>query len=155
MKRITSLIICVIMLTGCIVPASANTPKATLTETLSYSETILDDGTVVTDELIVESYARATQKTATRTRTFTRDDVVIGVVAFQAAFRYDGTTVSVVSKTVTQSDTYDGWSYIQETFVSSGGTVTLDGRLTKWLGIFRVDFTMTMTCDKDGNISGT
>lgn len=42
----------------------------------------------------------------------------------------------------------------QTSFTSSGGTVTLEGKLTKLL-ILNDPFTMTLTCDKNGNISAT
>lgn len=96
--------------------------------------------------------ARASQKTATRKATLTKDDVTIGVIAFKATFRYDGSTVSVVSKSVTQTDTYDGWSYTQNSFTSSGGTVTLDAKLTKLL-IVNYPFILSLTCDKNGTLS--
>lgn len=60
----------------------------------------------------------------------------------------------MVSKSVTQSDTYDGWSYVQNSLTSSGGTVTLNAKLTKWI-ILNTSFTMTLSCDEDGNISYT
>ncbi len=55
---------------------------------------------------------------------------------------------------MTNTDTYNGWSYIQDSLTSSGGTVTLNGKLTKWL-ILSNSFTMTLTCDANGNISYT
>lgn len=39
-------------------------------------------------------------------------------------------------------------------FTFSGGTVTWEGKLAKWL-IFNSSFTMGMTCDANGNISFT
>ena len=78
--------------------------------------------------------------------------VVIGVIAMKGTFRYDGSTVSVASKSVTQTDTYEGWSYKQNSFTSSGGTVTLDAKLTKLI-FLNIPFTMMLSCDKDGNIS--
>lgn len=65
-----------------------------------------------------------------------------------------GTSVSVVSKTVTNTDTYNGYGYVQNSFTSSGGSVTLNARLTKWI-VLNTPFTMTLSCDKNGNISYT
>ena len=79
-------------------------------------------------------------------------DTVIGIVTIQATFRYDGSTVSVVSKSVTQVETYEGWNYVQSSFTSSGGSVVLSAKLTKWI-VLNTSFTMTLSCDKNGKIS--
>lgn len=148
MKRILSIIICIILFASMSIPTYA----AEQTEVIYCEETILDDGTVMKDEIIVTTNARSTDKTATRRATITKDDVTIAVIAFKATFRYDGSTVSVVSKSVTQTDTYDGWSYQQTSFTSSGGTVTLRAKLIKLL-IVDQPFTFSLTCDKNGNLS--
>lgn len=116
-------------------------------------ETAPADGITCVTELIVENQnARSAERTATRRDTFYDGDTVIAVIAFQATFRFDGNSVNVIAMSVTETDTYEGWSYKQTSFTSSGGTVTLEGKLTKWL-IFNSAFTMSMTCDKNGTIS--
>ena len=60
--------------------------------------------------------------------------------------------VSAVSKAVTQTDTYGGWKYKQQSFTSSGGTFTLEAKLTKLL-IYNNPLTMRLSCDTDGNIT--
>lgn len=117
-------------------------------------ETVLENGLTVVDQVIDITAARASDKTYARTRMFKDGETVVAVITMTATFRYNGTTVSVVNKSVTQTDTYDGWEYVQNSFTSSGGTVTLNAKLTKWF-IFNTSFTMTLTCDKDGNISYT
>lgn len=117
-----------------------------------YQETVLDNGIVVIDEVFRENNGRSTEDTYTRKRTFTDDGVTIAVIKLTATFRYDGSTVSVVSASVTQADTYEGWSYVRSSLTTSGGTVTLDAKLTKLL-VLEIPFTMTITCDKNGNIS--
>jgi hypothetical protein len=148
MKKVISLIICFAMLAALGIPTYA----AEQTEVIYSQEIVLEDGTTIRDEIIVTSNARSTDKTATRKKTLTLADVVIGIIAFRATFRYDGSTVYVVSKSVTQTDTYDGWSYQQNSFSSSGGTVTLEGELTKLL-FLNTSFSMSLTCDKNGNLS--
>lgn len=148
MKKLLSLTLCLVMLASVLSPVYA----AEQSEIIYSEEFVLEDGTTVKDEIIVTSHTRSTDKTATRRQTFSRSDTVIGIIAFQAKFRYDGSTVSVVSKSVTQTDTYDGYSYKQTSFTSSGGTVTLEGKLTKLL-IFNTSFSMSLTCDKNGNLS--
>jgi hypothetical protein len=45
----------------------------------------------------------------------------------------------------------DGWSYTQSSLTTSGGTITLNGSVSKLL--LKYSFTLTLTCDKNGNIS--
>lgn len=108
----------------------------------------------IVDRVTIESpNTRSNDTTATRTKTFYNGDTLIAEISFKTTFRYDGSSVSGVSKSVTQTDTYGGWSYKEESFTSSSGTVTLTGKL-KYLLIFNpTTFTMSMTCDANGNIS--
>lgn len=153
MKKCLSFILFLMFVIMMITPVFAADTADTNGTVIFYREETLDNGITVIEEIIETSQTRATGKTCTRTNTFKDGDTVIAVIAFQATFHYDGTTVIVASKSVTQTDTYDGWNYKQTSFTSSGGTVTLDARLTKWLGIFNNAFTMSLSCDKDGNIS--
>lgn len=122
--------------------------------TVIFSETtVLSDGLTVIDEIIeYPQQARSSVKTSERKKSFYDGETLIAVIAFKASFSYDGSSVSVLSKTVTQTDTYESWNYSQESFTSSGGTVTLAGKLKKWL-IFSNSFTMSLTCDVNGNTS--
>ena len=150
MKRLFALCICAILLVSMVFPAHA----AAESQVLLKEKATLENGLSVIDEIIVYHQDRSTDERIERRKTFKDGDTVIAIIAFAAVFRYDGSTVSVVSKTVTQTDTYAGWSYKQKSFTSSGGTVTLDAKLTKLL-IFSNSFTMTLSCDKNGNISYT
>lgn len=148
MKRYLSILLCIVLLFS----LSSTAFAAEQENVISYCETVLGNGITVVEEIVDCSQARATDRTYRKTNTFKDGDTVIAIVAIQATFRYDGTTVSVVSKSVVQSDTYDGWNYKQTSFTSSGGTVTLNAKLTKLL-VFNNKFTITITCDKNGNIS--
>ncbi len=148
MKRILSLCITVILLILAIMPVSATEQD----DPVLYKEVSLGNGIVYIEEITVYSNERASQKRGEIRRTFKRDDTTIAIIAYEAVFQYDGSTVSVISKSVTQVDTYDGWSFKQNSFTSSGGTVTLTGKLTKLL-ILNTPVTLTLTCDKNGNIS--
>lgn len=151
MKRIFALLLCV-----CLVCSFAVTANASESSVLIYSETtVLDDGMIVLDE-IFESAGnnRSSDIVRTRRRTYSDNGTTVAVIAITATFRYDGNTVSVVSKSVSQCDTYEGWSYKQTSFTSSGGTVTLNAKLTKLL-IFNKPIQMTLSCDKNGNITFT
>ena len=151
MKRIISFILCLFILLSVAVSASA-APVDNGTVLIS-EETTLEDGLTCIDEVILyPQQARASTRTAERRKTFYDGDTLIAVIAFTANYRFDGSSVSVLSKTVTQTDTYESWTYSQESFTSSGGTVSLTGKLKKWL-IFSDSFTMSLTCDANGNIS--
>lgn len=115
--------------------------------------TLENDLTIIT-EITESSIYRFTDKACTDTKTIKDGDTIVAIIAITATFRYDGSNDSVVVKGVTRSDTYDGWKYVQNSFTSSSGTVTLDAKITKWL-IFYTPFTMTLSCDKNGNISYT
>lgn len=150
MRKFLALVLCFSL----IISVSITTQAAEQGNVLLHQEIDLGNGLTVIDEVIECPQARTTYgKTVNRTRTFKDGDTVIAVIVFQATFHYDGTTVSVASKRVIQTDTYDGWHYKQTSFTSSGGTVTLSARLTKLLFIFNNPFTMSLTCDKNGNIS--
>lgn len=148
MKRILSLCISLVLLISAVMPVSA----ADQGELILHRKTVLDCGIECVEEVTVYSNTRATQKRAEIKRTFTRDNTTIAIIAYEAVFQYDGSTVSVVSKSITQVDTYDGWSFKQNSFTSSGGTVTLTGKLSKLL-ILNTSVNLTLTCDKSGNIS--
>lgn len=154
MKRTLSLVLILILLVTTALPASATGIQAN-GETLISTRTIdLGNGLIAVEETsVLNSNLRTTDKTFTRRNTFyDSSDTMIAVIAVTAVFRYDGSTVRVVSKTVSQSDTYDGWSFSLNSLTSSGGTVTMSGKLTKLL-ILNQPITVSITCDKNGNIT--
>lgn len=153
MKRIIAFLCCLFLITS-ISPSASATHSTTDENIVFYSQSDLGNGLVVIDEVIECTNARSANKTYERKKTLTYNGTTVGIIAIRGTFSYDGSTVSVVSKSVTQTDTYDGWSYKQNSFSSSGGTITLDAKLTKLL-VMNIPFTMTLTCDKDGNISYT
>ena len=119
---------------------------------VSQQEVALGNGIVIIDTLIEYSNARAVGKAARRTADIYDNDVLIARITLVAGFEYDGTTVTVTSKGVTETSTYEGWRYVQNSLTSSGGTVTLDAKLTKLL-VLNIPFTISITCDANGNIS--
>ena len=93
------------------------------------------------------------EKTVTRIKSFYDGDTLIATIAFQVTFRYDGTSVTVVSKSVTQTDGYGGWSFTEDDFVASDRSVKLDGTL-RWLEVLsKSPVTMILSCDEFGHIS--
>lgn len=147
MKRCLLSFVSILILVSLCVPCFAISPS----EQTTVETTVLDNGIVIVDTLTVFENARATTKTASKTREITSGTTLIAEITIKGTFSYNGTTSSVVSKSVTQTDTYDGWSYKQSSFTSSGGTITLNGKVTKLLT--SQSFTLTLSCDKNGNIS--
>lgn len=148
MKRFFSLcFLAVLLLSTGLTAYAAEQPQV-----LSQTTTVLENGITFTDTITVYSQTRSKDTKGNKTRTFKDGDTVIAIITIEGTFRYDGSTVSVLSKAVTQADTYDGWNYKEKSFTSSGGTITLEGKLTKWL-VFNNSFTMTLSCDKNGNLS--
>lgn len=148
MKRIFAFVCTVFMISILAIPASA----AQTDGIISSKSYTLDNGIEIIDELILHSYTRSSTKDYTLRRSFSKSSTTIAVIAIYGDFKYDGNTVSVVSKSVSQTDTYDGWSYSQSSFSSSGGSITLNAKLTKLLNA-SIPITMTLSCDADGNIS--
>lgn len=148
MKRILFSVLCLILIVSMCTPAFA----AEKSHVILTQEIDLGNGITMIDELIDLTTARASDRTYARTLTIKDNDDTIGVITIIGIFRYDGTSVSVVSKVVDQTDTYYGWNYVQNSFTENGGTITLDAKLTKLL-VFNIPFTISITCDANGKIS--
>ena len=152
LKSFATLTLCLLLaLTACFSAGAYDT--ATEAETTT-TQITTEDGSVITviDELIVQDLSRSSSKTVTRKRTFVKGDTTIGVIALTAEFSYTGSSVSVVSKRVSQSTTYNGWKFTQNSLTSSGGTASLSGKLTKFLNA-QVPVEISITCDTNGNIT--
>jgi len=108
-RRFFAFFLCIVLLLtlNTQVFASGNDVAKTI-----YSETHTTNGLTVIDEVIVfDQLERSTDRMAERRKTIYDGDVVIAIIAFTATFHYDGSTVSVIAKSVTQTDTYESWSY--------------------------------------------
>lgn len=150
MKKVSTLLLCMLLICSLLVPAAAQDTVSA--QTVSTQTIDLGDGWTVTEELIINDQARTASRAATKKQSFSKNGEAIADIAITGVFRYDGSTVSVSSKVVSQKDTYNGWSFTQNSFTSSGGTITLTGKLTKPLRVSG-SVNMKLTCDKNGNIS--
>lgn len=142
--------LCILLICSLLVPAAAQDTVSA--QTVSTQTIDLGDGWTVTEELIINDQARTASRAATKKQSFSKNGEAIADIAITGVFRYDGSTVSVSSKVVSQKDTYNGWSFTQNSFTSSGGTITLTGKLTKPLRV-PGSVNIKLTCDKNGNIS--
>lgn len=150
MKKVSTLLLCILLICSLLVPAAAQDTVSA--QTVSTQTIDLGDGWTVTEELIINDQARTASRAATKKQSFSKNGEAIADIAITGVFRYDGSTVSVSSKVVSQKDTYNGWSFTQNSFTSSGGTITLTGKLTKPLRVSG-SVNIKLTCDKNGNIS--
>lgn len=147
MRRFTCCLLVLLILGSMMVSVSAAQAPQTIV-----TVTDLGDGWTCTEELVVNTFARSQNKDTTRTQIIKDNNgEAIAVVTLYAVFAYDGETAWVTSKSVTRSDTYDGWSYSQTSLTSSGGTVTLNYKLKKLLST--KNCSLSITCDKNGTIS--
>ena len=146
MKRILVLIFCAVLMISSI-------PCSYAVETCTYrNEWVMENGVTVVEEIIFENDSRATDKAGTRRLTYSDEDQnLMAIIAMRVVFRYDGTNVRVISKSMTQTDTYNGWSYEHNSFVTVGGKVTTKFYLSK--SLYSQLFSFSLTCDKDGNLS--
>lgn len=148
MKQIVTCLLAFALIISMSVPAFASEQS----NVILTQEIDLGNGITIVDELVELSSVRSSDRTYARTKTIKENDATIGVITIIGIFRYDGTSVSVVSKVVDQTDTYYGWNYVQNSFTENGGTITLDAKLTKLL-VFNIPFTISITCDANGKIS--
>lgn len=114
-------------------------------------EFTLEDGFTVVREIVDVSFARSAEKTFAHSWHITSGLSKVADIEITATYHCDGRSVYVVSKTLSRADTYNGWNFTQNYLIAGGGTVTLSATLTK--GGKTTPVTLTMTCDKDGNIS--
>ncbi len=97
-----------------------------------------------------EFITRSSTTTSTRNREFTCDGKTIAEIAITGSFRFNGSVVEVISKSISKSVTYDGWTFQKSSFISSGGSIVLTGTLTK--SGKAVNVSISLSCDPDGNI---
>lgn len=150
MKKTVSLILSLLLCLTLFVPASAADRSDPTAPLVTYFETDLGDGFTVEEELVVSANTRSTTITVHRTANVKFNGTLVAVITLYGTFIYNGSTVRVYSKSVTKT-LYDGWNYTQQSLTSSGGTITLKGYVSKLL--HKYTFTLTLTCDKDGNLS--
>jgi len=112
---------------------------------------VTEDGFEVETVLTVHrSAARASYCTAEKTATCKSDGRVVGKVTLTAEFGYDG-KAAWVEKAGGSHETYDGWSYENESITRSGGTAALSADLSKD-NEGSTSVSITLTCSPTGEI---
>lgn len=153
MKKLISSVVCCSMLLGTSVPCAFafEAPSAYVQTVSTYQ---LSNGITVKERIIeyTHSSTRANSKTTAREQKYYKGDTPVGKIVITGTFAYDGKTSRVTSKSVSSKETYNGWSYTQNSFTSDGGTIELTGKLKK-APYGSIDVDLSLSCDKDGNIS--
>ena len=148
MKKYVSLFLALLMFTMVLPVGAAQTEAVSETEII---HTEYGDIEVETTLTIYNSLFASGSKTATKEKSYKYDGEVIADVSLTATFRYTGTSVSVTD-TDSSHDTYDGWSYENESISTSGGTSELSAKLTNLLET-TIPVSISIKCTADGTIS--
>jgi len=150
MKKFTAIIVLLAILFTTATGAHATEPTAATT--ICYTEDLGNGFAMETVLVISDSIVRSNTRTAEKQRTFTYKDNVIAIIAITGTFSYNGTSCSVISKSISRLDTYSGWSLTQTYFSSEGGAIALVGELNKFL-YPDVPVSFSLVCDNFGNVS--
>lgn len=142
-KRLLSVVVGYAVFSMCILGVSASTTKETVVD--------LGDGLYAVETVVDHTLIRSNVKTVSKTWNIKDGGDIIATIELTGTFAYDGNSVSVRSKEVSQCDTYNNWSFSQTSFTSSGGTITLNGKLSRLLK--STSISMSLSCDKNGNVS--
>lgn len=117
----------------------------------------LDDGDfiIVTTEVYE---TRATQtKSANRKYSYTTSSGdVEWVITLNGTFTYTGTTSTCTASSCTVTINDNSWYVVSKSASKSGSTATANvtmGRKVLGITITKNDYTLTLTCDKNGNLS--
>lgn len=144
MKRFFLALFCTVFFISLVIPpVLADTENTICTINLG-------NGLTATDITYVTTQSRSI-RSAKKTRTIKDGNTLIAEITIEGLFSYDGNSSEVLSKSVIQSDTYDGWHYKQNSFTDSEGTILLNAKITKLLS--SQSFIVSLACDPNGNIS--
>lgn len=151
MKRFIVLILVLSLL--CITIPVCASAQVAATETRidfedgSYMITTIEEST---------SLSRATKNQSRIKRYYCADNVLQWRIVLVATFTYDGTTSTCIAAGCSADVYTDNWTVISESSSRSGNTAygyaTL-GKITAGVITERPSYTLTLTCDKDGNVS--
>ena len=117
---------------------------------------MLADGDYIVATLI-PAVSRATQVKGKEYVYYSSADVAEWVMTLTGTFTYDGRTSTCTSSRCTVT-IYDdsGWELISKSASKSGNTVYAEATFGKIIGgitVSRPSYEITLTCDKDGNMS--
>ena len=149
-KRILSMALALLMLVTLL-------PVRTFANQIENDTIVFDDGGYL--EITIEYISARATNTRIGNKYLTyydSNDAVEWEAKLNASFTYDGTTSSCTSASCTVT-VYDSiWYEISNSTTRSGSTATTAltmGRKFLGITIAKREYTITLTCDKDGNLS--
>lgn len=152
MRKIFSLLIVIVIVLGFL---PANTYATDKTE--SRNIIAFEDGSYI--EIIVADISARATNTKNGYKTYTYYDSADNVewqAKLSASFTYNGTTSSCNSASCTVTVYDSKWYEVSNTTTRSGSTATTQltmGRKLLGITVSKPAYTITLTCDKDGNLS--
>ena len=148
--RILSFVIIMVLLIG-LVPVNA------LATTSDDNVVHFDDGSYLKISIKdVSPRATNTRVAYRQYEYFDSSDNLEWVAQLHCTFTYDGTTSSCTSASCTVTIYDSKWYEISNTTTRSGNTATTQltmGRKLLGITVSKPQYTITLTCDKDGNLS--
>lgn len=148
-KRLFALILVLIL----IVPVIPGNVSAAADET----RVVLEDGSYLIITLTETAARDGTNKGGRKTYNFYASDGTLKWSATLAAtFNYTGTTATCTSAVCTTSIKDSAWFEVSKSTTRSGGTATTNltmGEKVLGITLTTISRTITLTCDKDGNLS--
>lgn len=157
MKKLTAALAAVALFL-CILPVQTVAAENVVSRDVTYyADGSYSVVTITVDEQN-EAPARATTyKTGTKVYNYYSDDGTIEwKMTLKATFSYTGSTSSCTSVDNVAVNIYDSdWSMLSKSSSKSGNTATANVTMgkTQVVGTYKVPVTLTLSCDKNGNLS--
>jgi hypothetical protein len=147
MKRICCFVLSVLLILSITIPASAN-------DSSSETEFFFDGSYIVTTLSVPNS--RSSSKYTKTTTYYNSDNEKMWSYSVTATFNYDGSKVSCSSVTDSYAIANSAWTCSSHSTSSSegtaSGTITMKQRVLG-ITIQTITRTVSITCDKNGNVS--
>ncbi|MEE0799666.1 MAG: hypothetical protein U0L91_00135 [Gemmiger sp.] len=151
MKKLVSLFVCLALAVGLALPCVAQELPASAQRTVSTTTEDLGDGwVVVTTVTESAAQARSSTKVGSKHAEYTYEGRHIATVYLNGSFSYDGSSATATGVSASHV-TASGWSYGGESTWCSGASVRLTATLSG--EGHDVPISLTLTCDKNGNLS--
>lgn len=152
MRKIISLFLIFILVLG-FLPTDVHA----LDESQNRNIITFEDGSYI--EIVIEDYSARATNSVNGYKTYTyydSTDTIEWQAKLSASFSYNGTTSSCTSASCTVTIYDSKWYEISNSTTRSGSTATTQlvmGRKLLGVTVSQLDYTITLTCDKDGNLS--
>lgn len=152
MRKIISVLVVLTLVFACL-PTNSCAAEANENQNIIAFE----DGSYI--EIVVEETISRATNTKSGHKTYTyydSTDTIEWQAKLSASFTYTGTTSSCTSASCTVTVYDSRWYEISNTTTRSGNAATTAltmGRKLLGITISKPEYTITLTCDKDGNLS--